>query len=121
VKLFAIGCLALAVAGAAGATVRPSGLQGDVTRGPIAPVCRLDQPCTEPARHVTLMFSRNGRLAGRALTDEAGHYRLRLPPGTYLVRRSVVKGPDWKLSPRRVQIHAGRFVRLDFAIDTGIR
>lgn len=120
-KLFAVVCLALALAGAAAATVKPSGLQGNVTRGPIAPVCQIGEPCTEPARHVMLVFSRNGRLAARVLTDGVGHYRLRLAPGLYQVRRSLVQGPDWKLKPHQVRVLAGRFIRLDFTIDTGIR
>jgi hypothetical protein len=81
----------------------------------------MGEPCTEPARHVTLLFTRNGRIVGRAVTDGVGHYRLRLPAGLYAVRRSLSRAPDWKLTPRQVRVHTGRFARIDFLIDTGIR
>ena len=81
--------LALVLAGAAGAriTTTPSGLRGLVTRGPITPVCVAEQPCSEPAPHVTLLFSRNGPVVGRAVTNSEGRYRVRLPAGLYSVRR----------------------------------
>jgi hypothetical protein len=113
--------LALVLAAGASATIRRGGLEGVVTRGPITPVCVAEQPCDEPARHVTLLFSRNDHVAGRVVTDEAGHYRLRLPAGVYTVRRPSATAFDRKLDPNRVRIYAGRFSRVDFAIDTGIR
>jgi hypothetical protein len=70
---------------------------------------------------VTLVFSRSGHVAGRAVTDTLGRYRVRLPAGLYSVRRSASTGIDRKLEPNRVRVYAGRFVRADFSIDTGIR
>ena len=39
-------------------------------RGPIAPVCVAGQPCSEPAKNVTLVFVRNGRVARRTKTND---------------------------------------------------
>ncbi len=111
----------LLAAGSAQATTIRSGLYGDVTRGPIAPVCVAEQPCTEPARNVTLLFSRNGHVVGRSVTDSAGRYRVRLPAGLYRVRRAGAAGIDRRLEPNAARVRAGRFVRIDFSIDTGIR
>src|SRR6266540_2611585 len=111
----------LLAAGSAQATTVRSGLYGEVTRGPIAPMCIAEQPCTEPARNVTLLFSRNGHVVGRSVTDSAGRYRVRLPAGLYRVRRAGGSGFDRRLEPNAARVRAGRFVRVDFSIDTGIR
>jgi hypothetical protein len=90
-----------------------------VVRGPIAPVCRVGVPCTAPAAHATLYFSRSGRTVGTT-TNANGYYRIRLPNGLYAVktkRQSVGGG----LEPRTVRVVAGRDKRADFQIDTGIR
>lgn len=115
--------LALVVVAGAGAqtTGLSSGLRGVVMRGPIAPVCVAEQPCTEPARNVTLLFSRNSRVVGRAVTDTAGRYRVRLPAGVYAVRRPGSMGIGRGIEPNRARVYAGRFRRVDFSIDTGIR
>ena len=82
---------------------------------------RRGDACSEPAKNVTLLFSRGGHLAGRAATDGQGRYRLRLPAGFYSVRRSTTGRIDNKLDPNRVRVFAGRVTRTDFSIDTGIR
>jgi hypothetical protein len=120
---FAVATLSLALVLVAGAqaTVVSSGLHGVVTRGPITPVCAAEQPCSAPAKNVTLLFSRDARIVGRAVTDSAGRYRLRLPAGLYTVRRPVTVMIGRGMEPNRARVYAGRFVRVDFSIDTGIR
>jgi hypothetical protein len=95
------------------------GLYGVATRGPTKPVCRVGEPCTEPAAAITLTFVRAGRAAGRVRTGALGGYRIHLAPGLYAVRTSaapfgVVPAP----SHVRVLV---RMRRVDFSIDTGIR
>ena len=115
--------LALVIVAGAGAqtTALSSGLRGVVVRGPIAPVCVAEEPCTEPARNVTLLFSRNSRVVGRSVTDTAGRYRVRLPAGVYAVRRPGSMGIGRGIEPNRARVYVGRFSRVDFSIDTGIR
>ncbi|HLB18219.1 MAG TPA: hypothetical protein VK613_03715 [Gaiellaceae bacterium] len=113
--------VALGIVAGAQATVSPSGLHGVVMRGPITPMCVAEQPCTAPAKSVTLLFSRDGRIFGRTVTDSAGRYRLRLPAGLYAVRRPVTVTIGRGMEPNRARVYAGRFVRVDFSIDTGIR
>jgi hypothetical protein len=115
--------LALVIVAGAGAqtTALSSGLRGVVVRGPIAPVCVAEEPCTEPARNVTLLFSRNSRVVGRVVTDTAGRYRVRLPAGVYAVRRPGSMGIGRGIEPNHARVYTGRFVRVDFSIDTGIR
>jgi hypothetical protein len=116
-----LSSLALALAAGAEATPPLGTLAGTVTRGPITPVCALEQPCDEPAPNVTLLFTRDGSVVGRAATDKNGHYRVRLPSGVYAVRRPSATSIDRKLAPNRVKVVAARTRRIDFAIDTGIR
>lgn len=111
---------AILVCAPAGAAVTPSGLHGVVTRGPITPVCMTGQPCTAPAKHVTLVFVHNGRIVRRVTTDASGRYRVALAPASYavtLARRQALT----RLDPVRVRVRAAHFLRLDFSIDTGIR
>lgn len=92
-----------------------------MTRGPISPVCVAEQPCDAPARHVTLLFSRDGRVVGRTTTDLEGRYRIQLSAGVYDVSRTVAQRIGRGLEPDRARVWRGRFVRVDFSIDTGIR
>jgi hypothetical protein len=119
--LVGLSCLALAVTAGAQATLPRGTLTGVVKRGPITPVCAVEQPCDEPARNVTLLFSRNGAVVASVVTDGQGRYRRRLPAGTYGVRRPAATTVDRKLEPNRVRVYAGRVRNVDFSIDTGIR
>lgn len=116
-----LSSLVLALAAGAQATPGRGTLAGLVTRGPITPVCAVEQPCDEPAPNVTLLFTRNGTVIGRAMTDRNGHYRVRLPGGAYVVRRPSATTIDRKLAPNRVWVAAARTRLIDFSIDTGIR
>jgi hypothetical protein len=120
VLLSSIALVAVAGAGAK-VTMTLGTLTGVVTRGPIAPICVAEQPCDEPAKHVTLLFSRNEHVAGRVLTDALGRYRIRLPAGLYSVRRPGSTAIGRKLEPSRARVYAGRSARIDVSIDTGIR
>ena len=119
--LVLLASLALVAVAGAQATLGPGSLAGVVKRGPITPVCMVEQPCDAPAKNVTLLFSRNDRVVGRVVTDEQGRYHLRLPAGLYSVRRPSTPSIDRKLEPNHVRVYAGRTRRIDFSIDTGIR
>jgi hypothetical protein len=116
-----VALVAALVASPAGAATSSSGLRGLVTRGPIAPVCVAGQPCSEPAKDVTLVFSRNGRVVRRARTNDQGRYRVALAPGLYTVRLTPKPSIGRGLEPLRARVLRGSFRRLDFSIDTGIR
>ena len=103
------------VPGGGSATVVRSGLHGTITRGPIAPVCVAEQPCTAPAAGAVIVFSRGLRVV-RVTVRPDGSYRLLLRPGLYAVR--ALRGP---IEPTRVRVLPGRIRAVDFSIDTGIR
>jgi hypothetical protein len=91
-------------------------LHGLVTIGPTKPVCDASTPCTKPAAHVVLRFTRLGHTV-RVRTDAAGRYRIRLAPGTWTLRT----GAGMRHTPVRVWVPRRARVRRDVAIDTGIR
>jgi hypothetical protein len=115
-----VAAAALSLAGTGSATVS-SGLRGVVMRGPVMPVCMVAQPCDEPAANLKLVFARDGIVAGRARTDAQGRYRVVLRPGRYSVRipGKVLIGRG--IAPATVRVLRGRFLRVDFFVDTGIR
>jgi hypothetical protein len=93
----------------------PPGLQGTVARGPITPTCSKNEPCSEPARGMTLTFSKAGEDVAHVQTDDNGSYRVALDPGRYFVL-----GPQ-PVRPQHVDVPSSGFRRVDFSIDTKIR
>jgi hypothetical protein len=120
-SLLVVLLAAAGLASAAPSAVR-SGLYGTVMAGPTRPVCVKDEPCYEPVR-VTLVFSRlaTGKEAARTRSSREGRFRLALPAGYFAVRTVERIGFDRSVAPRRVHVSAGRFSRIVFLIDTGIR
>jgi hypothetical protein len=112
--------LLVGLAGTASGRPSTSGLRGVVRRGPITPVCVAGIPCSAPAAAVTLVFSRRARVSASARTAVDGTFRVALAPGYYAVR--VAKSaPGRPLQPATVSVEAGRFKRVAFFLDTGIR
>jgi hypothetical protein len=120
VTLAVLGALALGC-GSADVGTATSGLKGRVMRGPIQPVCRVNEPCDEPSPGVKLLFDRSGKLVARTTTNQKGWYRVTLTPGTYTVRTNRPSQFEKVPDPSRVTVPSGRVKRVDFQIDTGIR
>ena len=119
-----LACLAAVVAltSAGGATAaKTSGLRGIVMRGPVLPVCVVEKPCDEPAANVRLVFLRNGKAVARVRTGSDGRYRVTLAPGVYRVSAPGRPVIGSGIEPRSARVPRGRFARVDFSIDTGIR
>jgi hypothetical protein len=117
--LLLVAAVTISAGAASGAT--GSGLRGLVTRGPIMPVCMVDQPCDEPAANVRLVFLRNGVVVSRPRTNATGWYRVALAPGRYAVRLPGEPAMGRIVKPQTVRVLRGRYSRVDFSIDTGIR
>ncbi len=94
-------------------------LHGTVVRGPTTPVCIVGKPCTAPAKHVTLFFTRNGKTRS-TVTDDQGRYRVRFPAGVYSVKTNQ-RPFGTRPQPSTVRVRAGLDRRVNFEIDTGIR
>ena len=116
VAIGALAALAIGCGSAGGGT--STGFRGHVKRGPTMPVCRVGVPCTAPAKGVKLRFSRAGKLAATATTNDRGWYRVILPAGRYTVG---INAKGTAFGPRTATAQRGRIIRRDFLIDTGIR
>jgi hypothetical protein len=120
VKIVAATALALALSATAASAGSRNGLRGVVLIDPAYPICRVGQPCTAPARHVWLVFSRRGEALARTRTANDGSYRIALAPGTFAVsspHHTLGRG----LRPRSVVVRLGRYRRVNFRLDVGIR
>jgi hypothetical protein len=92
-----------------------NGVDGTVSRGPITPTCVQGKACSEPARGVTLTFSKGGSVVARVKTSDDGTFRVNLPVGRYFVQGVQ------PVRPQQIRVLSGSFLRVDFAIDTKIR
>ncbi|HEY9073956.1 MAG TPA: carboxypeptidase-like regulatory domain-containing protein [Desulfobaccales bacterium] len=110
-----------------GATPSPAGmglLTGRLTRGPTSPVGGPGiKPAEAPAPGIKLLIFNPARQEIAAVTaDTAGHYRLPLPPGPYLIELAPGQGRVFsKDLPARVVITPGQETRLNLRLDTGLR
>ena len=118
VGLAVLVALAFGCGSAGGGTL--TGLRGKVMRGPTQPVCRVNDPCEEPARGVRLVFYRSGKVVGRATTNQKGWYRVMLRPGRYAVSTSNPRVAK-SFTPKSATVPKTGMKRQDFDIDTGLR
>jgi hypothetical protein len=98
-----------------------TGLEGVARRGPIQPICRVDQSCDAPFS-ARFEVRQGERLVATFQSDSAGRFRTYLTPGTYLVAPDASAPVLSPLSQTRsvtVGAHGLTHVELDF--DTGIR
>ena len=112
--------IALAFGYASAGSGTATGLRGKVMRGPTQPVCRVNEPCEEPARGVRLVFSRSGKVVARARTNQKGWYRVTLRPGRYAVSTMNPRVAK-NFSPKSATVPKTGVKRQDFDIDTGLR
>ena len=96
-------------------------VDGTILRGPLQPVCQVDQPCDGPLV-ADFVVARNGRRILTFRTDAAGRFTIALAPGSYQVIPSVdapIIGAGTVSQPLTVMAPETRGVTLQF--DTGIR
>ena len=94
-----------------------TGIAGQVTRGPITPVCHAEEPCDGPAPNLAVTISQHGSaVAATTLTTTSadGTFATSLTPGRY----TVAVG---RTTPQTVDVKVGQVANLEFKVDTGIR
>jgi len=120
------GILALPVllwAAACGSPTAPTstGVAGTVFRGPVAPVCAVNQPCEAPFK-ASFSVQRGTTRVTSFQSDEQGHFEVRLSPGSYVV---VPEADAPIISPqsqtREVTVGTNGLTMVDLHFDTGIR
>jgi hypothetical protein len=117
----AASLIAGAIACVAPMTVPTTGLTGTVVRGPIAPVCRVDTPCSAPfSAHFTVMSGSS--TVATFLSDSSGVFTVMLAPGSYTIVPAA-SAPVMSATSQAKSVVVGPVglttVQLEF--DTGIR
>lgn len=112
---------AVAASGGVAAAQSDTGLYGRVVIYPALPVCQQGVSCSRPAGHVVLRFWRDGRRVAAVRTNANGTFRLALRPGTYAVTSPAARLKRPGLHPGKATVPRGRFARVNFTLDVGIR
>jgi len=98
-----------------------TGVEGQVTIGPMCPVVRLDQPCPDQPYQATLtVLNLAGKEIAQIQTDVNGLYRLALQPGDYILYPESPNGMP-RAQDQPFTVIAGLFTKLDIVYDSGIR
>jgi hypothetical protein len=118
------GVLALVLAANPACGKQPpvnSGIEGEVSVGPISPVSRPGEVNSRPfAADIIVRRATDNHVAVEFRSAEDGTFRVELPPGTYLVEPQ--KGNPLPIaSSQEVRVVAGRFTRIHVDYDSGIR
>jgi len=98
-----------------------TGLQGQVIRGPITPVCKDNEPCDAPFNALFIVL-KNDREVNRFRSDTRGEFTVILDPGLYTVvpdSSAPLMAPEQQRKEVEVQPEGMTPVTLHF--DTGIR
>jgi hypothetical protein len=101
-----------------------SGITGVTVVDAGCPVLRADSPCPDRPfqAHLTVTDTGSGALVATAETDPAGHFRIPLPPGQYLIQGANPNGaPLPRAAPTTTTVASGRYTTLTIRFDSGIR
>lgn len=101
-------------------------LKGHVDIGPLSPVQRVGQKKKVPKevyKGLSLQLVKIGfkAPAQSAKIDESGNFNVNLDPSKYLVSVVSKTAKYMHLPSREVVISAGKTVKIDLIVDTGIR
>jgi hypothetical protein len=93
--------------------------------GPTCPVETVppDPNCAPVpvADRIVLVLALDGREVARGTSDAAGHIRIAVAPGSYVVRAAPVEGFPTAPAEKTVEVRAGAPVQVNLEFDTGIR
>jgi hypothetical protein len=115
-----------ATGGGGGTATAPtgSGITGVTVVDGGCPVVRLDSPCPDrPIQaHLIITDASTGTLAATADSDQAGHFRIPLPPGQYVVHPTNPSGASLpRAAPVTSTVRPGQYTTLTIRFDSGIR
>jgi flagellar basal body-associated protein FliL len=96
-----------------------SGIVGKITYGPIAPVCRENEPCSKAyTGKVIIKTEDKSREITSFSTDSNGEFKISINPGTYYLETA-----QRFISPcgQIVRVEQSQFTNITLDCDTGIR
>ena len=99
-----------------------TGIEGVVSLGPThgGPV-REDMPSSAPVANTVLVATDEKGKATEFTTDDAGRFRVSLPPGHYSVAFKERKIGIGRRGPFPVDVAADKMTTVDWHCDTGMR
>jgi len=102
-----------------------SGIEGQVSIGPMCPVVQPDRPCPDKP-FVASIEIQNQDDQGDLLTirsREDGHFRVKLAPGKYTLTPKAPNpgAPPHAPPPESVTVESGNYAHVKIKYDSGIR
>lgn len=111
----------LALLGLVGLAQEVTGLEGYISRGPVAGACKAGVSCDAPFSGGFLVMQ-EGKVVAHFKSDLKGHYRVLLAPGRYtVVADEKSRRLLWKPKSSQVEVLSKGITRFDLSFDTGIR
>jgi hypothetical protein len=100
-----------------------TGIQGQVTVGPMCPVVQEGQDCPDQPYQATLtILNEAGSRVMRFTTDADGAFRVPLAPGSYILRPEVPEGAPMPIAAEQAfTVAEGSYTELKVIYDSGIR
>jgi hypothetical protein len=120
----ALSLLVLLLLSACSPQVPPgTGMQGQVTIGPMCPVVQEGQECPDQAYQATLtVLTESGGRVTRFATDADGRFRVPLAPGTYVLHPETPEGMALPVAAdQNFTVVEGHYTQIDVVYDSGIR
>jgi hypothetical protein len=123
-RRISVGCILVAfqlLAMAETTKAEASGVEGTVMISPARPgPTRIDEPDAAPAPNVDFVVKRGEDKVATFKTDEAGKFKVTLPPGHYVIMR---EDPGARIGRWRfeVDVVAGEVAKVNWKADSGMR
>lgn len=97
-----------------------SGIEGNVTIGPVFPVTRTGMVNERPYQATITVLNQQGQTVSQFQSDIKGHFRVILEPGTYTLRPESPKYPPYA-TEQTVTVTDNQFTQVHIYYDSGIR
>lgn len=98
-----------------------SGIQGQVSIGPLCPVMQVGVPCPDrPYQAILTVWTPGGRRVARLSTDTQGRFRIALPPGNYILHPESPGGIP-HAADVQFTVFPDQFTPQAISYDSGIR
>lgn len=107
---------------ASGQTPGNTGVEGVIKVSPSQPgPTKTDAPSSVPLQNVTFLVEGESGATTSFTTDDAGRFRVSLPPGHYKISRKGERSALGHFGPFDVDIVTGKMTKVEWECDSGLR